>query len=90
MSCIDAEIETLIYEGVIIPVTPTKSHFISNIFTRPKKSEGFGTIINLKKLNRHLGKRHLKMEHIPTIMLLVKHNAFMTSIDLQDTFPCPL
>ena len=86
VSCIDAEIEALISKGAIIPVMPTKSHFISNIFTRPKKSGGFRTIINLKKLNRHLEKRHFKMEHIPTILPLIQRNAFMTSIDLQDAY----
>ena len=43
-------------------------------------------IINLKKLNRHLVKRHFKMEHIRTILPLIKRNAFMTSIDLQDAY----
>ena len=86
VSCIDAEIEALISKGAIIPVMPTKSHFISNIFARPKKSGGFRTIINLKKLHRHLEKRHFKMEHIPTILPLIQRNAFMTSIDLQDAY----
>ena len=86
LSSIDVEIQKLISKGPIIPVTPTKSQFISNIFTRPKKSGGFRTIINLKRLNRHLKKRHFKMEHVPTILPLIKRNAFMTSIDLQDAY----
>ena len=86
LSCIDVEIEKLVSKGAIIPVTQTKLQFVSNIFTRPKKSGGFRTIINLKKLNRHLAKRHFKMEHIPTILPLIKRNAFMTSIDLQDAY----
>ena len=86
LSSIDVEIQKLISKGAIIPVTPTKSQFISNIFTRPKKSGGFRTIINLKRLNRHLKKRHFKMEHVPTILPLIKQNAFMTSIDLQDAY----
>ena len=76
----------VISKGAMIPVTPTKSHFISNIFTRLKKCGGFRMIINLKKLNRHLGKWHYKMEHIPTILPLIAQNAFMTSFDLQDAY----
>ena len=56
--CIDDKIGTLMSKGTIIPVMPTKSHFICNIFTWPKKSGGFRTKVNLKKLNRQLKKRH--------------------------------
>ena len=86
LSCIDVEIETLASKGAILPVTQTKLQFVSTIFTRPKTSGGFRTIINLEKLNWHLAKRHFKMEHIPTILPLIKRNAFMTSIDLQDAY----
>ena len=43
-------------------------------------------IINLKKIDRHLGKRNFEMEHIPTILPLIAQIAFMTSFDLQNAY----
>ena len=46
LNCIDNEIQILLRKGAIIPVYPDTSQFLSNIFTRPKKSGGLRTIIN--------------------------------------------
>ena len=83
---IDEEIRTLLLKRAIIPVDPTTEQFKSNIFTRPKKSGGLRTIINLKRLNKHLEKIHFKMEHIMTILPLIKQGIFMTSLDLKDAY----
>ena len=71
MASIDGEIHTLLHKGAIIPVAPEPGQCISNIFTRPKKSGGLRTIINLKWLNHYLEKIHFKMEHIMTILPLI-------------------
>ena len=86
IASIDEEIHTLLVKRAIIPVDPTTGQFISNIFTRPKKSGGLSTIINLKRLNKHLEKVHFKMEHIMTILPLIKRGIFMTSLDLKDAY----
>ena len=86
MASIDEEIHTLLYKGAIILVAPEPGQFISNIFTRPKKSGGLRTIINLKRLNHYLEKIHFKMEHIMTILPLIKQGMFMTSLDLKDAY----
>ena len=86
MQSIDNEIRTLLQKGAIQLVDPVSNQFISNIFTRPKKSGGLRTIINLKHLNRYLKKVHFKMEHIMTILPLIKRNMFMTSLDLKDAY----
>ena len=86
IASINEEISTLLSKGAILPVTSTPGQFISNIFTRPKKSGGLRTIVSLKRLNRHLEKIHFKMEHIMTILPLIKRGMFMTSLDLKDAY----
>ena len=84
--CIDKEVESMLTKGAIIPVKHTKKQFVSNIFTRPKKTGGLRPIINLKGLNKHLKRIHFKMEHLLTILPLVRKAAFMTSLDLKDAY----
>ena len=86
ITCIDEEIKSLILKGAISPVNHTPGQFISNIFIRPKKSGGLRTIINLKRLNKYLEKIHFKMEHIMTILPLIKPGMYMTSLDLKDAY----
>ena len=86
MASIDEEIHTLLHKGAIIPVAPEPGQCISTIFTRPKKSGGLRTIINLKRLNHYLEKSHFTMEHIMTILPLIKQGMFMTSLDLTDAY----
>ena len=83
---IDKEIHTLLKKGAIRRVDPTSNQFVSTIFTRPKKSGDLRTIINLKNLNRYLKKIHYKMEHIMTILPLIKRDMYMTSLDLKDAY----
>ena len=59
---------------------------VSNTFTRPRRSGGLRTIINLKQLNRYFKKIHFKMEHIMTIFPLIKRDMCMTSLDLKDAY----
>ena len=72
---------TLLKKRAIRSVDPIPIHFVSNIFTRPKKSGGLRTIINLKTLYRHLKEIHFKMEHVMTILPLIKKDMCMTSLD---------
>ena len=87
----DQEMHTLLKKGVNQRVDPMLNQLVSYIFTRPKRPGGLLTIINLNNMNRCLKKIHFKMEHIMTILPLIKRNMCMTSFDLKDAyFPLPI
>ena len=83
---IDMEIKKLLDKGAIRLCTHTQGEFISNIFTRPKRSGGFRIILNLKQLNKYVKYEHFKMEHIDQVTDLIYPNDVMTSIDLKDAY----
>ena len=51
---IQMEIESLVNKGVIEETTHERGEFISNIFTRPKKSGGLRIILDLSELNQYV------------------------------------
>jgi hypothetical protein len=83
---IDSEINDLLGKGAISECEHTAGEFVSNIFTRPKRSGGVRVILNLKELNKFVVYKHFKMEHIDQVTDLIFHNDFMTSIDLTDAY----
>ena len=83
---IDEEIKSLILKGAIILVNHTPGQIISNMFTRPRKSGGLQTIINLKGLNKYLEKIRLKMKHSMASLPLLKQVMYTTSHDLKDAY----
>ena len=84
--CIDKEIHTLLKKGPIRRVDLIPNQFVSNIFTRPKRSGGLRALINITILNRYLKKIHFKMKYIMTILPLIKRDMCMTSLDLKDAY----
>jgi len=46
----------------------------------------FRTSSNLKKVNQYVTEKCFKIEHVPTILLLMKLNAYMTSVNQQDAY----
>ena len=43
-------------------------------------------MLNLKSFNKVICYRHFKMESIQSVVNVIKKDAFMTSVDLKDTF----
>ena len=58
---VNAEIDTLLAKGVIIPAAQETEEFISTIFLRPKKVDTHRTILNLKAFNELIAYHHFKL-----------------------------
>jgi len=83
---VDKEIQGMIEKGAVIEVQPCEGQFVSNIFLRPKKNGSMRPIINLKKLNAFVITPHFKMEHLLSFLPFIRHNMFLTSLDLKDAY----
>lgn len=87
-AAIDKEIDSLLSKNAIRPCTHCEGEFISNIFTRPKKSGGLRVILNLKQLNKHIIYNHFKMENLDMVKDMIFKDDFLASIDLTDAYFC--
>ena len=84
---INTEILKLVSKNVIEPcLTHEKGEFLSNIFTRPKKTGGLRLILDLSELNKHLLVQHFKMDNIHTAALLLSQGCYLASVDLRDAY----
>lgn len=83
---IDHEIQILLTKGAIQTCAHVSGEFISNIFTRPKKSGELRVILNLKELNKFVSYNHFKMVHLDMVLDMVWQDDFMASIDLEDAY----
>ena len=43
-------------------------------------------ILNLKQLNKHTEYEHFIMESLPSILIIIRPNCWMSSVDLKDGF----
>ena len=83
---VNAEINTLLIQNIISPVTLKADSFVSSIFTTKKLDGSHRNIFNLKKLNESINYMHFKMESLKNIRLLMKPGVWMGSIDLKDAY----
>ena len=83
---INQEIKNLYKKGVIEPCSHEGGEFISNIFSRPKKSGGTRIILDLSELNKCLNCQHFKMDNIHTAAYLISPNCYLASVDLRDAY----
>lgn len=83
---IDGEIESLKSRSIVEEVEDLSSHYVSNIFLRPKPNGTFRMMIDLSLLNNDIEKRHFKMQHLQVAIDLLSRNCFMASIDLKDAY----
>ena len=44
------------------------------------------TILNLKRLSRHVTHEHFKMESLSDVFKIIQVNCWMVSVDLKDAF----
>ena len=80
------EIHNLQAKDVVEQCEHEKGEFISNIFTRPKKSGGTRLILDLSDLNKSVVYQHFKMDNIHTALTLISPNCFVASVDLRDAY----
>ena len=83
---IQLEIEALKRKGILESATPSPGQFTSNIFLRKKKSGKVRVILDLSAFNAQLPHEHFKMETFNTTLQLMQADAFMASINLEDTY----
>lgn len=87
---ISKEIDIFLIKQIIELVPSDKicsnDGFYSNIFIRQKKDGGVRVILNLKKFNDYVDKKHFKMETLYTALNNIKSGQFMASIDLKDAY----
>ena len=84
---IQREIDIFLEKGFIVKSRQEEGEYISNIFTRPKKSPGkVRVILNSRPLNQHLTYHKFKMDTVHTGCTLLKQNCYMASLDLQDAY----
>ena len=80
------EILDLEQKSAIVRVAPLQDHYISNMFTVPKKDGGFRPIINLRPLNVFLHYQHFKMEGLYMVQDLIERDYYLCKIDLKDAY----
>lgn len=76
----------LITMGAISQTSYEERQFLSSFFLVLKPDGSSRFILNLKNLNRFLQPPHFKLEDYRTVIKLVYHNCFFTSIDLKDSY----
>ena len=83
---IQDEINSLAAKNVIETCDHEEGEFISNIFTRPKKSGGIRVILDLSELNKCISYQHFKMDNIKTALALISPGCYLASVDLRDAY----
>ena len=79
-------VKKLFNKGLIVECSRETDDFVSTVFARQKKGGTFITILNLKYLNEFVQYQHFKMESFLDVFKIIKPNAWMASVDLEDAF----
>ena len=71
-------------KGAVKAVQPQDDQFTSTLFLVEKDNGEFRPVINLRALNRFLGKESFKMEGLQVVRSLLQKGDFMMKLDLKD------
>ena len=82
----DRAIANLLAKGAVKAVQPQDDHFTSTLFLVEKDNGEFRPVINLRALNRFLGKESFKMEGLQVVRSLLQKGDFMMKLDLKDAY----
>ena len=85
-SIVNAEIDTLLAEGVVTPAAQETEEFISTIFLRLKKDGTHRTIVNLKAFNEFIAHHHSKMDTLEAAVNMMRPGCFMALVDLKGAY----
>ena len=87
MQFIEQELARLEQQNVITQTSHQSGDFVSNIFIREKKDSGkFRMILNLKRLNQYVDKKHFKMDTLKSAINMVTPGCWFLSLDFQDAY----
>ena len=79
-------VKDLLERDIIVKVSPKAKLFFSHLFVVPKKEGKLRLIIDLKKLNRFIVKKPLKMQNIKSVTRSILHPSWACKIDLKDAY----
>ena len=79
-------IKDLLAKGAVREVKPQDDQFTLTLFLVQKENGDYRPIINLRALNRFLGKESFKMEGLQVAKSLIQQGDFMMKLDLKDAF----
>ena len=83
---ISQEISKLLKKKVTVQAIAEKGDFFSSVFLRAKRDESFRMILNLKKLNKCIDSKHVKMESLQNVLHMVKSGVWMASVVLKAAY----
>ncbi|XP_030834672.1 uncharacterized protein LOC115921380 [Strongylocentrotus purpuratus] len=73
-------------KGAIEEVDDHPCLCLSPVFVIPKRSGSLRMILNMKRINLHLGKVHFRMDHLATILPSLNPADVAVSLDLRDAY----
>ena len=80
------EIDTMMEKGVLEIVPDPGPGFYSRLFLVEKASGGWRPVIDLSPLNEFIQQTPFRMETPSSVLLAVRENDFLASIDLKDAY----
>ena len=80
------EIDTMMTKGVLEVVSDPDPGFYSRLFLVEKASGGWRPVIDLSPLNEFVQQTLFRMETPNSVLLTVRKNDFLASIDLKDAY----
>ena len=81
-----AEIDTMMAKGVLEIVSDPDPGFYSRLFLVEKSSGGWRPVLDLSPLNEFVHQTPFRMETPNSVLLAVRKNDFLASIDLKDAY----
>ena len=82
----DMAIKDLLTKGAVQENKLQDDQFTSTLVLKQKENGDYGPIINLRALNRRLGKESFKMEGLQVMTSLIQQGDFMMKLDLKDAY----
>ena len=83
---IQEEIDTLLENEAMEPISHNQVKFVSNFFLVKKKSGGFRPVINLRNLNQFIHTEHFTMETITNPRTMLSKDDWILTIDISDGY----
>ena len=81
------ELDKFLDLGIIETTTIEQGDFVSNLFTREKRTPGqIRCILNMKPLNKFIWYTHFKVEDLHLALQILRPNYYMAKIDLKHGF----
>lgn len=73
-------------EAGVIEEDTSHNHLLSLLFPVPKKNGKNRWVLDLRRFNEHIVKRHFKVEGINDVRTMLRRNDWLTSLDLSEAY----